>query len=85
MIDAGEIIVLRYQISKQLIGIFSTEAKARIAAFNRLESITDKPIFADETGYPSEIFFSDGNVENCLVAEKWTIDKALINNEWIVL
>lgn len=83
----SEMYVLRDYHDRSLIGIFSTKEKANKAALERFKHYTDLPPQIEEAS--NETFYSKEipklNRYVMFVVEPWTIDKALVNNEWIIL
>ena len=71
---------------ERLIGIFSTEDKARIAAEEYMKFISrffgqSGPVVIEEVA--GETLY--GNGQTVIHITKWVIDKALIDGEWKVL
>jgi len=66
---------------QHLIGIFTTQEKAKIAAEEYMKFISPEPYVVEEV--VGEVLY--GNGETVIHITEWVMDKALIGGEWKVL
>lgn len=66
---------------QHLIGIFTTQEKAKIAAEEYMKFISNAPFEIEEV--VGEILY--GNGETVIHITEWAVDKALVGGEWKII
>ena len=63
---------------QNLIGLFTTKDKAKIAAEEYMKFISTKPVTIEESNGETLYFNGETVIHIC----EWIVDRAIINNKW---